>query len=83
MIGFATAKINIFSLYGKLRENEKDNHKMIIMSLTQLGRIVSQPSKMRPMHAHHMFAHQNHMVGRRVSEMQRCYRNKTSFTSAW
>jgi len=26
MIGSATARTDIFSLYGKLRENEKDDH---------------------------------------------------------
>ena len=34
------------------------------MSLTQLGKRVTLPSKMRPMHADHMFAHRNPMVGK-------------------
>ena len=39
MIGSATARTDIFSLYGKLREDEKDDHKMISVSLMQLERV--------------------------------------------
>ena len=33
--------------------------------LAQLGRKVTQPSMMRPMHADHMFAHRNPKVGKK------------------
>jgi len=33
MISSDISRTDIFSLYGKLKENEKDDHKMISMSL--------------------------------------------------
>ena len=48
-------------------ENLEKMKKMTIRDfnvLAQLGRKVTQPSMMRPMHADHMFAHRNPIVGK-------------------